>query len=220
MRKPFLLVSVIVILCLACAAQAATVSYTQAVPLSLTNWNNILTFQQFDPSLGVLNSVTFIMTSNCQGQGFAENDSTLSGSPFNWELSALVQLKRPDNTVLLQVQPYVASPVYNLGVYDGALDFAGTSGITDPMSCSQTVSLTTPPPVTDLALFTGPGTINLTATATALSKVYGGGNITMGSRTMAGVEATVIYDYTVPEPAGIIAILTGIVGITAYRRRR
>ena len=221
MRRSFFLATVIALFCLSCAAQAVTISYTQSVPVSLTNWTSVLAFQQFDPTLGTLNSITFSMTSSCEGQGFAENMSTMSGSSFSWELSALVQLKRPDNSVLLQIQPFETSPIYNLGVYDGAMNFTGASGVTDPLNASDTVSLTTPPPVDDLALFTGIGSVDLTATATAKSKVVGGGNIAMGASTKAGVGATITYDYTpVPEPGSLVALLSGLGGLILHRRRK
>jgi hypothetical protein len=220
MKRATLAIALLALVALAAASvSAATISYSQSKAVSTVGWTQVLAMQQFDPSLGALNSVTFSLAALCEGSGFAENMSTTSTSPFNWELSVLVQLKRADNSLLLQLQPFTASPVYTLGVFDGAMDFGGTSGITDPKSCNDSGSVAGT--VGDLAAFTGNGTVNVTAVASAKSKVYGGGNIVMGTSTGAGADVTVTYDYTpVPEPSSMLALIAGLGSLLAFRRRR
>ncbi len=60
--------------------------------------------------------------------------------------------------------------------YDGVFDFGGTSGRTfKGLTSSLTATATTPPPTTDLALFTRSRNITLPLTAVGQSQAYGSG---------------------------------------------
>ncbi len=183
----------------AAAQQTQTVCFTDAIPLQPTNWTNSVSIPKFNPNLGTLQSITFQLTGNVQGTARAES---LDAGPtiVNTSFSANITLTRPDLTPLVVTLP-LANFSDSFTAYDGALDFAGTSGTTHAgINVTDTQSQVSPPPASDLALFTGAGNIVLPVTANGASIATGAGNLITQFQTDAAANVQVCYVYLPNSP--------------------
>ena len=171
---------------------------TGVVPLQTTQWARTVTIPKFDPALGILKKVTYSL--GCQIQGTARFESQdKQAAVVNLQFAAQCNLQRPDTSILLQVNPSqnFTQPVT---AFDGTIDFGGTSGATFPgISANASAAGSSPPPVSDLALFTGPagnpGTIVLPVTTVGTSVATGTGNIISQFQQQASATVTVCYEY-------------------------
>jgi uncharacterized membrane protein YeaQ/YmgE (transglycosylase-associated protein family) len=204
------------------AANAGTVTYTASKALATTNWSSNLSVPLYDPaSFGgqPLLSVVFGLTGSVLGDAKFES---LDAAPatITMFLQAVITLMRPDTTMITQVLPLVSTSD-NVTAFDGNIDFGGTSGKTYlNISSSLFSSLSSPPPLSDLALFTGIGNILLPITATGISYATGAGNLITQFNTKADAGLTVTYTYSdVPVPAAVWLFGSGLVGLIGVRRR-
>jgi hypothetical protein len=234
---------------------AASITQTASVPLTTTDFNTggtsgipPLVFQQFDTQGGtrVLNSVEVSLNAAIQSS-FSMNfttpatitDSLATGNPS--EPGPQIILYKPDGTTQILTVQVPNDPMY----LTRSVTYGSQSGQTLPQQFSSSLSPGSPyylaPSVTnqahtsnltsasDIALFTGQGTVALPLSALAQAQFSsssgnGGGSIsTEGSATV-----TVKYDYSqiapqqVPEPAGILvwSLAIGAGGCFIQRCRR
>ncbi len=201
-------------------AYGATDEYSDSVALAITGWTDSVTIPKFDPSLGTLNSIEFILAGHVEGS--AAFESMDSGpATVTMDLSAVLTLQRPDTTIIVNAIPLFHT-VDSASAYDGTLDYGGTSGKTySDVSADKTENKISPPPASDLVLFTGVGNITLPVIATSNSSGSGAGNLVLEFSTLASADVTVRYNYTaVPEPASLLAFLPGIGGMVGFVLRR
>jgi len=195
-------------------ASVPTVCYSDAIPIQPTNWGLSVTIPQFNPGPGqVLQSISFELFGEVTGSAAFES---LDAAPatVTMNLSAMIQLQRPDNSVLLTVLPLVAT-TDNVGPFDGVIDFGGTSGATYNNLYANAIDNATSTNPADLALFTGPGTITLPVVATGNSSGSGAGNLLLLFQTSAGASVRVCYEY-IPEPATLAML--AFAGLLVRRR--
>lgn len=208
--------SVVLVIALAAGANADTISFSGSVPLATTNWANSITFPQFNPALGTLDSIQFILNGHVEGSAGFENKDN-EPATITMDLQAMLRLRRPDSSVLVLTLP-VVSTIDNVLAWDGIDDYAGDSGETYlNLAANSSDSAISSSPA-DIALFTGIGSIILPVTANGASTGSGAGNLLLQFSTFASADATVIYTYTVPEPAA--AGLLGLAGMFLLPRRR
>lgn len=196
---------------LACTAPLAAaagptlqqVCHTASIPLQSTNWNNALTVPKFDPALGQLVSISFTLNGHIEGAARAES---LDASPtvVTTNFQAQITLTRPDNSVIVVTIP-IANFNDTFTAFDGVIDFGGTSGAAHlGISANASNSAVSPPPISDLALFTGlpnaPGTITLPVLAAGTSNASGSGNVITQFTTSASASCTVCYNYINTPP--------------------
>jgi len=226
MRNSFLLVAMIAGLAngtFGVCAYGATLSYTASVAQATTDWNTNVSITQFNPALGTLNSVKFEVTGTVSASNGYENTSTNSGTSVNYSYSSVITLFRPDNSTIAGVT-YSASGTQSLGVFDGTVDFGGTSGYTYYHNSSTTATHTSPPPAADLTLFTGTSSVTLPVSADATYSDNAGGNVSTSVSSEASATIKVTYDYeAIPEPSSLasffsVAACCG--SVAAWRRRK
>ena len=175
-----------------------------------TNFTDSLTIQKFDPLIGTLLSVDLILYGDVNGTIKVESDDD-SPTTVTASLGSRVTMYRPDNSALVVTLPtYLATR--SLSAFDGADDYGGTSGFTltgVSNSASNEVLLSN---ASDLALFTGSGTLTSVFKAAGNSTTSGAGNVSQKFITAAGGYATVQYTYSVsavPEPASWLMMIAG-----------
>jgi hypothetical protein len=182
----------------AATAQTQQVCFTDTIPFTNTNWSNAVTIPKFDSGLGTLQQIDFSLTGNIQGSA-AEESTDTSPTVVMLQFQATLTLTRPDLSVIVVTIP-LASFNDTLTAFDGTIDFGGTSGMTHPgINATATNMATSPPPASDIALFSGPagnpGTISLPVTGLGTSFASGGGNIITQFMTAASANVQVCYTY-------------------------
>ncbi len=180
------------------SAQTQQVCFTDSFPLTNTNWNGSVTIPKFDAGLGTLTQIDFMLTGNIQGSAAVESLDT-SATVVQLQFQATLTLTRPDLSVIVVTVP-LANFNDSLAAFDGTIDFAGPSGASHPgINASQSNSATSPPPASDIALFTGPagnpGTIVLPLTGLGTSFASGSGNVITQFMTAAAADVQVCYTY-------------------------
>lgn len=202
------------------AASAATMSFTASVDSRPADFTSTVSVNQFDSSLGTLESVEVVLTGMVSGSARAENvnphdvtidlgvDATIAASALGRELVAVI--------------PSYSRNGIALSAFDGGFDFGGTSGVTyDDLSATANDS-TVLTDASDLAAFAGTGMIDL-AVGVVANLQSPNGNVASLFNTNAGAEIEVIYTYSevtdVPVPASL-PLLAGALGLAALVRRR
>jgi hypothetical protein len=174
-----------------------------SLPASLTSYEDAaISVQQFDPSLGALQSVTIEVTGTGNFTQYYQNISTGSGDTIaiSQTLNLALQLGSEAILDLSQVNQHN----YVVSAWNGSPPFyAGTAGGTQSYAVTAAghATLTSP---TDLAEFSGSGLTDLllSALANASATDSNGGNFFGGSAVTAGANVTVAYNYSaVPESA-------------------
>jgi hypothetical protein len=183
------------------------------IPVSLTDWSGTLLFPQFNPALGILDSVELNLSSTLTTTLEIINDASdgpSSGTANTWE-----EITVQDSGLHLTApfSEFSSGYVYSLGsgnsTSSGLLTGSGGSDLTYTSGAILTE-------------FTGGGNIGLNAstfTQTTLSNT--GGNTTSSQVTDAGLTGTVTYTYTaVPEPSTFGLLALGLSALPLLRRQR
>jgi len=210
------------------SANAATFMVMDSfdVDLQRTNFDVIGELQQFDPSLGQLQKVTFMLEGTVQGT--AEVESLDAGpSEITANLSATITLNNaidPGNPLELVVIIPTVDETFNATAFDGTFDFAGTSGATFDglMGMDDETTVITDP--ADFVHYIGVGTFAISIDALGSSSASGAGNLIARFETLASATAKVIYEYrvdgAVPVPGALVLMGTALAGFGASRRKR
>jgi hypothetical protein len=180
------------------AAQQRT-CFHGMVPLQPTNFSNEpITIPRFDQDLGILTAIEFTLQGAAAGSAGIE---ALEPAPTTWTtvFQVTLTLTRPDASILVVAEPR-ASFDDDLSEFDGVVDFRGTSGITHSGIVAMEIRAAySPPPASDLALFTGPpgnpGTITLLVNGVGSSTVTGPGSCISHMIHSAGADVSVCYIY-------------------------
>jgi len=201
-------------------ASAAVVSFSDSSVLQPTNWTDTLSFSKFDPSLGTLDSVDFSLTGNVSGSAGYESTDT-SAAMVYLDLSALLTLIRPDSSTVVTSLP-VTTVSELASASDGNPDYDGPSGSTFGGLSANLTETASSSSAGDLALFTGPGTINLGVFSMGKSSGSGPGNLATLFTSNASADVTVTYNYTtaVPVPAAVWLFGSGLLGLVGVARRK
>ena len=210
-----------------------------------------LVFNQFNPALGQLQSVDVTMTYttyNLVSMRFSVGTTIILRSAFDQTPNAgpTVTLNGPTtgpSTTLLTASSPVSTYTKTDGVLgqvfaqpqsfgDDTTRFTPGSGsfltpdgqptnFTNSFTGMKSVTITDP---SQLALFTGPGTVGLPASSTAGRTITVDGGNGFGSiLTFTGLTVDLSYNYAVPEPSSMALLGLGAGGLLVagrLRRRR
>ena len=210
------------------AAVTATVTATGEITMSTTNWTDTISVADFDTSLGTLTSVSFTLTGSLEGDAKLES---LDAAPATVKVTLEGQIKLFDlDNNLLNVSVPTTNETFNASVFDGGIDFGGTSGIDfGTLTASDTDGPTTLSSLTTsltLADFTD-GVANVfNISAQAQSNASGAGNVITQFGTRAGAMVSIVYTYVptpvvgVSSPSHIALLGLGLVGLAGVRRLR
>lgn len=210
----------------ASGAHAGTIVHSGSLSQATTNWTRSFQVDQFDTQGGarVLEQVVIEMFANLSGTARFENRDNQSRTVHITMNSTLSIALGAD--VLASAAPGMGG-TYNVGAFDGLIDFGGVSGRTvQALNDTQSNQRTLHMPVDDLAPWIGGGQVTLSASATAVSFASGGGNLLAMFQTTAGIDFAISYVYRgddtpvvpLPTPAGLAGAGLGVLG--AIRRRR
>jgi hypothetical protein len=181
--------------------------------------------------LGTLQQVTLEIVADLAGSAKAESKNN-TPSTITLDLQATLQLLDPNelNTVLVQATPLVHR-VFAASARDGAIDFAGTAGVTYSGLATQLSSQASFSDTATLGLFTGTGQLNLPFVALGESLAQGPGNFRAGFTTLAGGRVNVTYSFEpltqltgsmqpVPEPTTWALMFAGLAMVLLLANRR
>lgn len=170
----------------------ATLTKTVDFPSTPTNWTLSGLLDQFDPSLGTLQSIDITHYGSITSAIKVENTSSSSGSSITSTVSGNLALTAPGVSNTINVNQNAGT--YSAALYDGTLDFAGTSGHSfgsNTADGTQTITLTG----AALNPYLGTGKVTVTESATATSNASGGGNVLVGINSTGQAKITVVYHY-------------------------
>lgn len=201
--------------------------FSASFPLSGTqnlDFTNNMSLPKFDSSLGTLQSISFTISGNLTASQKFENLSGGSSTTIIMTSQGTMTLRRPDGTSLVVTIPQVQNS-RGATAFDGTIDFTGGSGFIFPDASGSNSSSATLNGASDLALFTGTGSILLPVTAVGNSNGTGSANLLQQYGLVGASSASVTYTYTtaapVPEAStyGAIGMVVA-VGVIGYRRSR
>ena len=215
------------------AAQITFDSPLLPSPLVAGNWSSATSVPKFDGALGNLTKITFTMNGNfLKGELDLENlDASVKAGVAS--LTAVLDLKRPDTSSIISVPVTAGATAFLLEPFDGDGSpipppnpkFIGpdTLIVTD-LSGSASASTEDTSPA-DLLLFTGSGTIDLTAQSVLGASNSAFGNFASSLTLESTAQFRVVYDFTVGVPEGgstapLIAGVLGLFGMTFWRHRK
>jgi hypothetical protein len=169
---------------------AATLTYTSTVPLTATDWTNTMAVPKFNIP-GTLTAVTVEVQGYITNRLYAE-----SRSPLNRTITVT---NTTDLVVTAPNLPTIQTTLTNgdkvpLSGFDGVIDYAGASGF----SVGADAEVDDEDNVTNLTPWVGAGTVNVVATAKAVSGYSGPADYNFLTETSASACITVTYTYDEP----------------------
>ena len=178
-------------------ARAEEITVSSELPTRLTDWEETIQVDQFDPAFGKLLRVETIVTGALNGSAKFES---LDAAPADIliTMSSDVELSRSDGRFINSAHP-VANYSDRVSKYDQLFDYSGSSGrILDDLiefDVSATAVLTDEVDIVD---FIGVGTIDLTVIGIGRSRATGAGNLASAFTLGTSAIMTITYIYEPP----------------------
>ncbi len=176
------------------ANAVTTTPQVVTLPSQTTGWTADASFAQFNPSLGTLDAI-ILSAANTLTSTFAAENLGQSGGLITMNETAFLTVTSPGDGGLTANVP--TRDWLELSGYDGTTDFSGSSGQTDNLgpylyepAGAQLMD------GTDLAAFTGGGTITLPVATAGTSVVSGTGDLFTELTQQTGGTVSVSYVYT------------------------
>lgn len=218
MKSTFLILCFLCIFCVSICVpvQADTqgpLTTTTPIPSTATDWTLSLAFPQFNPALGILQSVQLDLSGAFTTTITVTNDAlTSSSGTAKTEVQFTVQ---DGGSNLIAPSLDLLSPVFNYSLLAGGSTSSGPLAQTGLASNTYTI-----PAV--LAEFTGAGSFVLPATTfTQTLLANTGGNTSASQVTSASLTGSVTYTYNpIPEPGTLALVGCGLLGLAIRRRAR
>ena len=169
-----------------------SITQTLNFPSTQTDFSLSQALQQFDPSLGQLQSIQITHNGTITSTIKVENTSTTSPAAINATVSGDIVLTGPGVNSDLKLSQNAGS--FNATVFDNTLDFGGTSGFSfapKAVNGNQVINLSG----NAMTPYEGTGTVQMTESGTASSFASGGGNLVASLVSNGDATVTVVYNY-------------------------
>ncbi len=169
-----------------------TLTKTVNFPSTQTNFSLDGLLDQFDSSLGELQSIEIKHDGSITSEIKVENFSSVTASTISGNIAGTLTLKAPGVSDPLSISG--SAGTFNAATYDGNTDFQGASGTSfgeKTASGTNTITLTG----AAMTPYIGTGTVKFTEISDAKSDATGGGNLDVRIRSTATANITVIYHY-------------------------
>jgi hypothetical protein len=171
------------------------------LPSGASGWTVSASFNQFDPTLGTLEEIIVNVGNTITGTFSAENLESVA-APVNMTETATVKVTEPQQPSWFATSTASSSDTGGLGAFDGTMDFSGSSGRSDDIADNPLLDLPgSLYDTTNLAAFTGPGTIDLTVASLGSSLVTGPSNLYSEITQQTGGTVSVSYVYETANSA-------------------
>ena len=208
------------LLCAAGLSHASMITYSQTVTVQRTNIVDApVSITQFDMDNAILTSVFVQYNATYNGTAVYENTSTNSTSFATTDVDILFSLTGPLGISLDATDTY--SNTVELGIYDGAIDFMGTSAFSETFSLSGANS-TLFTEASDLATFVGSDVVDFSFSAIVDSLQTQTASGAKGLFSDAGALIEVTYNYvlaqSVSAPASLEVLGLTLLGLTRVKR--
>lgn len=209
-----------IVLLAASLANAAVVTYG---PVSSGNqaqgesWSVDLQLNQFDPSLGTLDKVILTLDAGQSADVTIENDSTTSGVNVTVTLNGTVTGTAPNS--LVAISSIIGNKTSgSLAATDGTPgsgpDYEDLGTISDTTQATDEIT-------SNFSPYIGTGTFTVTIDGVGGWSFSGTNDATLKVSDFVGYgDASVTYEYTVPEPATMGLMGLGGLGMLLRRRRK
>ena len=205
-------IGVIALIALGTARADMISTQTESIPATFTNWTNTYLFNQFNPALGTLESVTV------SSQGFLNdlsvaftNTDGVTENVYSYQETFQIGLAGPG----ISQNSSVASVI--LGSFPVLSGQTITDNLAPPTVNGSLVSNTLS---SSLGAFEGTGEVTFTGTSAAQQNSSANANLQVSPVAEASQTVTVTYDYkptSTPEPftmslSGIGLVLLSLIG--------
>ncbi len=154
-----------------------------------------LSYNQFNPDLGTLDSIGVAISSTVAGTLSIEN---LEARPVyaDYAVFGHVNVYAPDGMLMADQGTWNPSFSNQLGAFDGSVDFAGASGLTISSNAAGTTSAGYLSAHTfDGTPFIGTGTVDLAVSDFAENSITGPANMRVLANASVGADITLEYGY-------------------------
>lgn len=198
-------------------------TFGQPAPI-LGEFELVLPFPKFDPTLGTLVQVDFNLAAHLDGSATLTNRNTTL-KYYQVTLSEYVTLTDPNEVLVAYAVPLFATPGILPVPLPGAFSVPGSSARTltgsADASSPGTVTMTSPFTAEQQATYIGSGDINFRVKTLGNSGFTGAGSTDFTSSVYTNGIAEVIYTYTdIPEPATVLLIGSVLLAIGFMRRQK
>jgi hypothetical protein len=178
-----------------------TITVTNSFGPHRPPWTNIsVAVPQFNPVAGqTLVRADITARGGVSGLVEVENTSTAGGCVFQWCLGSSLEVDVPVPSAPPFMLTRQTCGADNLSVFDGSIDFRGSSGATHMISPSFTDATTAiTDPAVLAAVFTGSGSVSFNTTAADTTTHMGCSNLSAVFVNNTEVDISIVYTYCSP----------------------